>query len=328
MATDRSDIIPDIIDQAIAWHVRLAGGDEGDWATFIAWLEASPAHQQAYDAIAMDDRLIANARFPDVADAPVRAADNDNNNDRAPHRGRWLWGVGGTAVAAALAVALLAPGMLHQAAPYSITTGAGERRTVALDDGTSIEMSGGTVLKLDRSNPRVATLDRGEAVFHVRHDAANPFTMTTAGVTIRDTGTIFNVERSGDRVAVAVAEGSVLFQPGRNAVAMAAGDMVSAHADGSDLVRTRVSPGLVGSWRNGMVSFDNRQVGDVAATLGRLYGIDIRLDGSLSARPFTGMVRFTGAADRDVPHLAGLIGATWRRDGKSWILSQGAPASR
>jgi transmembrane sensor len=40
------------------------------------------------------------------------------------------------------------------------------------------------------------------------------------------------------------------------------------------------------------------------------------------------MVRFTGVAERDVPHLAELIGATWRRDGQQWILSNAAAISR
>ncbi len=310
----------DIIDQAIGWHVRLADADEHGWADFIAWLEASPAHATAYDAIAKDDRLIDGKHFP----APMPAAGNDNS----PGRLRWSWLIAGTA-AAAMGVAMLAPSLIApRSSLYVVATRAGERRTVALQPGTSIELSGGTVLRLDRANPRVATLDHGEALFHVSHDAAHPFTMTVGSMTIRDLGTVFNVARDGKGLTIAVAEGSVLFQPGSKARRLGAGDALAVRDDGRDVIASKIAPNLVGGWRTGTLSFDNKKVGDVIAALKRLYGFKLDLDSGLSERPFTGMVRFTGVADRDVPHLAEMIGATWRRDGERWILSDGASAPR
>ena len=37
----------EIIDQAIAWHLRLPDASADDWGNFIAWLEADPAHASA-----------------------------------------------------------------------------------------------------------------------------------------------------------------------------------------------------------------------------------------------------------------------------------------
>ena len=209
-----------------------------------------------------------------------------------------------------------------------VSTKAGERRTVALQHGTSIELSGGTVLRLDHADPRVATLDRGEALFHVSHDAAHPFTMTAGSVTIRDLGTVFNVARDGNDLTVAVAEGSVLFQPGGKQRKLAAGDSLAVRGDGREMTATRIAPNLIGGWRTGTLSFDNQKVSDVVAALKRLYGFELELGGGLSQRPFTGMVRFSGVADRDIPHLAEVIGATWRRDGERWVLSDGASTPR
>jgi transmembrane sensor len=310
----------DITDQAIAWHLRLADADKQSWTDFVAWLEASPAHAAAYDAIAMDDRLIAEEHFP--AAAPVAV------NDNRPARRRWSWLIAGTA-AATIGVAMLTPSLVGpRSSPYVVATKAGERRTVALQPGTSIDLSGGTVVRLDHADPRVATLDRGEALFHVSHDAAHPFTITAGQTRIRDLGTVFNVARDGKDVTIAVAEGSVLVQPGRRARRLGAGDALSIRDDGRAIAATKVAPDQVGGWRTGMLSFDNKRLGDVVAALDRLYGFKVVLDGGLSKRPFTGMVRFTGVADRDVPHLAEMIGTTWRRDGERWILSDGASASR
>jgi len=317
VAADQSDII----DKAIGWHLRLADADERGWADFIAWIEASPAHAAAYDTIATDDRLIGQARFP----APVSMAGNDN----LPARRRWPWLAGGAAAAVALAAALLAPALIAPASSaYQVETGAGERRTVALSDGTSIEMSGSTALRLDRANTRVAALERGEALFHVRHDAARPFTVTASGMTIRDLGTVFNVANDRHGLTVAVSEGSVLFQSRRAVRRLSAGDALAVRDEGREVVATRIAPGLVGGWRAGVLSFDNQTIGDVVAAIERLYGLDLGLEDGLSRRPFTGMVRFTGVADRDVPHLAELVGATWRRDGKRWVLSGGGSAPR
>lgn len=310
----------DIIDQAIGWHLRLPDADEHGWADFIAWLEASPAHATAYDVIAKDDRLVDHGHFP----APMPVAGNDN----IPVRRRLPWLIAGAA-AAAIGIAMLAPSPITpRSSPYVVATNAGERRTVALQQGTSIELSGETVLRLDRADPRVATLDRGEALFHVSHDAAHPFTMAVGSVTIRDLGTVFNVAREGNGLTIAVAEGSVLFQPGSKARKLGAGDSLTVRDEGREIVPTRVAPNLVGGWRTGTLSFDNQKVGDVVAALRRLYAFNLELAGDLSERPFTGMVHFTGVADRDVPHLAEMIGAAWRRDGERWILSNEASASR
>ena len=120
----------------------------------------------------------------------------------------------------------------------------------------------------------------------------------------------------------------MLFQPTRDAVTLKPGDTVLARSDGSNIVRSKTDPATVGGWRVGMLGFEGQRLGDVAAKVERLYDVHITLDGNLSDRPFTGMVRFTGIADRDVPHLAELIGVTWRRDGERWIFSGGNSPTR
>lgn len=303
------------VDRAIGWHIRLAEARDDEWGEFIAWLEASPAHAAAYDAVAAQDRIVGEVRFP----APLPVAANDNRISR-----RWF-AAGGVAAAAAI-TALLAPGMLAtRSSPYEIATKPGETRTIALNDGTRIEMSGGTRVRLDRANTRTASLEQGEATFNVRHDPDHPFAITTGSTTIRDLGTVFNVERDGDKVAVAVAEGSVSVGSGGDAATLTAGDAVAIDQQSGRAVRSKVAPDLVGGWRTGSLSIENGSIGEVVARFNRLYGTAVTTDAGLSARPFTGMLRFTGAADRDVPHLAEAIGANWRRDGKGWILSSGAP---
>lgn len=310
-----------ITDRAIGWHVRQPEMDGGAWAEFVAWLEASPAHADAYDRVATLDRLLPELPAA-VAFVPPVAA-----NDDAP-RHRWLWSVGGTAIAAGIAALLMPMALSRGAQPYELETRPGEHRTVALADGTRIEMSGDTRLRLDHRDLRVASLESGEAVFHVRHDAGDPFTLHSGALTVRDVGTVFDVTRAGPRLDVAVAEGSVMFQPKGDAILLKPGQVLTAREDMHSVSVGNVAPDLVGSWRSGRQSFAGEPLSAVFESLHRAYGVQVKLEGDLPMRPFTGMVAMTGAGEQDIPHLAALIGATWRRSGDQWILAPGATAAR
>lgn len=318
MPTDVTMLNDLAMEEAIGWHLRQAERTDADWRAFIEWLE-QPANARAYDRVAIADRLVGEAH--PAAGLPEPA--NDVAPATAPGRPlrRWAWGVGGLAVAAALAVLAMpfthAPG----SQPYWLQTQPGEHREVALGDGTRVEMNGATRLGLDRADPRVATLERGEAVFHVAHDAGRPFAVRSGALTVQDVGTVFDVTRSGARLDVAVAEGSVLFQPAGDRVALTAGQALSAREDTHQLVRSTVAPDLVGGWRGGRLSFTDERLPVVVDAVRRRYGTDIALDSGLSDRRFTGMVTMSGSADRDIPHLAALIGAKWRRKGDRWILA-------
>jgi transmembrane sensor len=306
-----------IIDEAIDWHLRQPTMSADDWAAFVVWLEADAAHRAAYDRVALADR-----QMPSIPEPMVAA------NDDTPAARRWPWLAGGS-IAAALVAALALPVMTAKGPqPYAVETAAGERRAIALDDGTRIDLSGGTRVTLDRSDPRVASLDRGQAVFAVRHDAGKPFTLTAGALTVRDVGTVFDVARTGARLNVEVAEGSVMVQPDGERILLAKGQTLAADPASGAAVRGTIDPDAVGGWRSGRIAFTRATLADVAATWQRLYGTKLVMAGELPNRPFTGMVELTGKAERDVPHVAALIGVNWRRRGDEWIIGTPASASR
>ena len=301
---------PDIIDQAIAWHLRQETMTAEDWPAFVAWLEGDAAHAGAYDAIAAQDRLIAQAAPP----ASMAA------NDDSPVDHRWWPIAGGGALAAALALWLVPPMLAPAPGDAIFATRNGERRDIRLADGTQVAMNGGTRLRVGVGAERHVVLDRGEVTVHVVHDAAHPFTLRVGDRSIEDVGTVFNVLRSARSTTVAVAEGSVRFHAADRVVRLAAGEALTETA--TRISRTPVAPAAVGGWRNGRLSFAGVPVSEVADSLRRSSGVAITLSPGLSDKAFTGMIHVTGAADRDVPHLADLIGATWRRDGERWVLAE------
>ena len=298
-----------VTEQAIEWHVGRDSLDEAGWATFIAWLE-QPQNAAAYDRVAMLDAI----------PVPLGLL---GANDNAPVRWR-RWGAGG-AIAAGLALVIGLSLGKPQGDPRLIVTRPGETREVALADGSRMTVGGGSTVAVAASGVDVR---EGEALFRVRHDEHRTFAVTAGPVVLHDVGTVFDVTRHRGQVDVAVADGAVLFQPGVEALTLRRGDAVTVSEAAQSVIRHRVPADAVGGWTRGSLRFEGAPLADVVAAMHRATGATVTLAGDLPSRVFTGTVSLTGAADRDIPHLAALIGTKWRRDGDQWILGAEAVADR
>jgi len=298
------------------WLARQEAMAPTDWHSFVEWLEADPRHAEAYDRATLADSLLAER--PARTDTPPPLPEPAND----PGVAGWRWSrwVGG---AAACAAAIGAIWMIRPSAPdvQVVETRPGETRQVALAEGSRVEMAGGSRLSFDRAHPRQVTLERGEALFHVRHDAADPFTVRSGALEVQDVGTVFNIVRDGKAFVVSVAEGSVLFQPRREAVELKAGAMLTIREDKEEVRVGRIDPGAVGGWRTGRLTFTNTPVPEVLRAVERHYGTKLSAIDGLSSRTVTGIITLSGDAKRDVPHVASMIGAIWKADGERWILS-------
>jgi transmembrane sensor len=307
------------MDEAIAWHIGLEQAGAEEWHRFVRWLEADPAHAEAYDRVTMESAALSPARLENILPAPVV----DHSNVVAmPSRRNWLrWGGASGGVVAAAAAAWLAF-MPVAVTPdsYAIETQPGMRHTVTLADGTKVQMNGGTRLILDRNQPRMATLEHGEAVFNVVHHVDKPFEVRSGNVTLRDVGTVFNVARSGPALRVAVAEGSVLYQPEHEAVPLARG-MVLATRDGEDRVTlSHVDAETVGGWANGHLDFREVALTTVAEDVSRSTGAHVKVSPALAGRLFTGTLRLDRPSDEVVRSLAALADSDLSRDGPDWVI--------
>lgn len=127
-----------IRERALDWAVRT--GDPGftDWEGFTLWLEESPAHARAYDEVA--------AAVAHGADLAGQVANDDQPIIAPPVRRRWAMG----ALAAALAVVVGLSVTLGGKDRYVVQTAPGELRTVALSEGSSLTLAGGTRIELDQ----------------------------------------------------------------------------------------------------------------------------------------------------------------------------------
>ena len=297
-------------DVALDWLIRQRAPDFNAWEAFTAWLEADPGHAKAFEALASADRdmtaLLATAR-PRVA----------------PRRPRRAW-LGG-AVAASLAVVAGYTAYDRRAEPFVVETAAGEVRTMMLAGGTRLDLNGGTRLRLDHNRPREASLDRGEVLFTVAHDADRPFRVIVGDATLVDVGTVFNVTRDGGTTSVGVAEGAVIYNPGVEAVRLVAGRSLRVTDGAAQLVLADATPASIGGWRGGRLVYDGALLSEVAADLSRNLGLAVVADPAVARQRFRGVINLGGDRTRTVAGLGPLLDVRVRREGPRWVLGVKAP---
>lgn len=191
----------DALDLAAAeWIVRHDRGlDTAGRREFERWCRADPRHELAFRQLQETWALL--ERVP-AERLPV-----------PPRRGRrWHWVATGLAAAAAVTIALLAPGLLPQggSAARRVATPIGGFERLELPDGSVIQLNTASAVTVAFSaGERRVTLVRGEASFAVARDTSRPFVVRVGAVDVRALGTAFNVRHRGGAVDVLVTEGRV-----------------------------------------------------------------------------------------------------------------------
>jgi transmembrane sensor len=301
-------------DAALGWIVRLREPDFDDWDGFESWLLADPANAAAYHRLADAERRL----DPLIAPAPAAVPAVPVPFPRRARRLRPLFSYG-TAAAAVVAAILSGRAMWGTADLYEVQTRPGEQREVTLAGGSSVRLNGATIVRLDHDDPRFAALERGEAMFAVRHDASHPFIVRLGDDRVVDLGTRFDIVRTPDRTEVSVAEGAVLYNPQRERLRLRAGDTLRIAGGRATLIRGGIAPDEVGAWRSGRFIYDGDPLSRVIADLARYTGARIMLDPALAHRTFRGVISMPES--RDLVALGPLLGVRIRRTDHGWLIS-------
>ena len=305
-------IYPKARAEAIDWAIGLREPESANWAGFTRWLEASSVNAAAYDMVALADADMAEA----VQHMPVAAlAVIANDNERSVIRR-----FGG--VAAALLLAVVAYPAYNALTPsYQIETALGALRSVTLDDGTVIDLNGGTRVTLNKNDARFVALDYGEAKFSVVHDGSAPFRVRTGDALIEDVGTVFNITRDAGQTTVAVADGSIVYNPKQQAVLVTKGRVLRAH-DGTKAVEvSALNPTLIGGWASGNLAYEDAPITRVAADLARALGKPVSVAPNLATRHFTGAIIIDRKDADAMRRIAALLGVSATPNAKGWQLT-------
>jgi transmembrane sensor len=301
------------MEEAIGWTIRLRDARAGEWEEFAGWLEADPEHLRVYEEVALADADAA-ALLP--LRQPPPAEPQPWGRHKAPIGRRLV--LGGAAAAAIAAtfgyVSLVAPRDI-----YAIETARGQRRTVALDGGTKIELNGASKILLDRKDVRFARLERGEAWFEVVHQADDPFRVEAGPAVVRNVGTKFNVLHEGETIAVEVAEGAVLFSSDGEEIGLSAGQ--AAQREAGQVTTTRREASSIGGWRGGQLNYASASYAQIARDLSRSSGVEVRAAPEVAARRFSGVIAVDPDRELMRRRLAALLEVNVRVAGEGWILA-------
>ena len=294
-----------ITEAAAEWAVRLHAGalSEDDQAQLDQWLAADARHapalrfaEQTWAALgelALEARPLAHRLLPAAArPAPVT------------RRRRPLRWVGRAAVLSlVLAVGWVSGPTLLLQMQSDYRTGAGEIRTVQLDDGSSVELDASSAISIDYdSNERRISLLAGSAVFDVApmgEAETRPFVVQSAGGRTRALGTQFVVGREGSEQAwVGVLQHSVAVSLQAPPVQGAAQYTLEEGQSARYSAKNGVQPlpgfdlSAATSWRRGVLIFDRQPLGQVIEQLNRYRPGQILLaNPALASRQVSGVFR-------------------------------------
>lgn len=206
-----------------------------------------------------------------------------------------------------------------------VRTGAGELRTVTLEDGSQVMLNTGTAMDIafDGSR-RVLRLVAGEVMITTGHgDGARadprPFIVQTRDGDIRALGTRFIVRQYADETGVAVLEHSVEVTPagaGASPALLRAGERLA-------FTRKRVGPrGSVDvpatAWTRGQLIAEDARLGDFIEELSRFRPGVLRCDPAVADLRFSGVFPIADT-DRILALLPNSLPVAIRRRTSYWV---------
>jgi transmembrane sensor len=322
--------------EAAEWIVQLRGDalSPKDRERFADWLRASPAHIREFLAASElwevtaqvdPDRKLSSdpaalaatvARLPVAAQAaappPLAAAP-----DAAPAAAvRRPWR--GTMAAMAAGAAVIAVGWLGLRGPADasrmLETAVGEQRSVALSDGSIVELNTNSAVQVAlTAQERHVYMRKGEVYFDVAKDPGRPFFVHVGEILIRVVGTRFNVQQRDDISTVTVLEGKVTVDravPAQDAPVVANGNAARAGTAPTagvvvlqpgqqarfggepEVAPRRVDTGNVIAWTDRRLVFDDAKLDDILDEFNRYNAPRLVVaDPELAALRLTGVFR-------------------------------------
>ncbi len=172
------------------------------------------------------------------------------------------------------------------------TTPRGGQFQFILSDGTKVWLNSASSIKFPvafNGNERKVELT-GEAYFEVAHDAKRPFRVISNQQQVEVLGTHFNINAYSDEdvINTTLLEGSVKVTSANTAITIVPGQQAQ-FKDGKINVATVNADDAV-AWKNGLFNFNDSSIEEVMKQLSRWYDVDIKYEGQLPSRRFSGEI--------------------------------------
>jgi transmembrane sensor len=287
------------LQEAAGWRLRLARDPSlGSSPEYLQWC-ADPRNVRAREAVG---QAWSSVGAVDTALEVLELRRRSLARLRRAGASRWKTR---TVRVAALALVIAAIGAtalylnLHRPTYYK--TDIGERRIVALPDGSRISMDSATRIRVTyQKTARSIRLDRGRSRFDAVHDSRRPFTVTAGQQTVVAVGTSFDVERLRSAVLITLIQGQVLIKGAAAAPTTArtghADSSISLKAGEELVVSLNMRPAIVEAdpqvaraWEAGRLLFRDEPLGDAVARVNRYTAHPIEIDPSIASIRISGV---------------------------------------
>lgn len=168
----------------------------------------------------------------------------------------------------------------------------GQMSSILLPDGTKVQLNSESKLVYSSSfstGNRTVTLE-GEGFFDVAKDASHSFIIKTHLLDFKVYGTKFNVQAyPGDKeVNSTLVEGSlgVIRKTGAELTRLVPGENVNFKEENQKITVENVDVQLYTSWKDGLVTFKNEKLKDIAKKIERWYNVQIVITNPRLAEEF------------------------------------------
>jgi len=305
---------PSAAEQAGEWDARLRAPDctDDDRASFAAWCDADATHREAFERL---QTIVATLRH-ERGRADVRAL-RDEALRNVQHRRRRFWARTWTRAAAVGFIALTigmvlwkrpADEWLSRVDTYS--TGIGQRSTLMLEDGSSVELNAQSRINVRFSrSQRHVQLAEGQVLFNVAKNQRRPFVVDAGNRRIVAVGTQFDVRLDIRSVQVTLIEGKVRvgqgasggaavakddeieLLPGRQFVALLPAPALGNHRESPGGAGMMTSPPFVRDidvanvtgWREGRIFLNDVPLDEAVEEMNKHSAVQIRIEGAALA---------------------------------------------
>ncbi|MBL7113675.1 MAG: DUF4974 domain-containing protein [Bacteroidales bacterium] len=296
----------------------------------LDWMNESTENKKIFDEIVDIWKLTGELPTHFSPDESLAWETISSRVNKHPHREliHWLSRVAAVFIAVALGFALhTAIDYLKPVSTVEVVSPMGQKSRVILPDGSIVTLNGGTSLKYpSRLKKSVVDMElSGEAYFEVKSNSSRDFIVNAATLSIKVTGTEFNIKSYSDDsdIEVALKEGSIVLINGEKNVAM----LKPNEAASFDRLNGRLDIEIkdidvISAWKNDELVFDNTPFSEVAKYLERYYGVNIELDPILgNSHNFTFKIKTESM--REVLRLINyLTPISYTVDGKNVVINK------
>ncbi|MCY1722080.1 DUF4974 domain-containing protein [Prolixibacteraceae bacterium Z1-6] len=260
---------------------------ETEKAKFFMWLEESPSNKEEFLAIKKIWALSAKHKNTDgITWSDLKPVVQLKNKSRLfvkrilKQAAIFILLIGFGALAQYI-ISTNVTNQLTYAASYSVEAPLGQMTNVELPDGSMVMLNSGTTLSYSGnfSNGQREVYIEGEAFFDVEKDRKHPFIVRSKLVDVKVYGTSFNINAYPDEKIfnATLVEGSVsvLNKDGKEMAMLEPGENAYYDEHQLNVIVTKVNTEMYISWKEGLVTYRNEKLGDLAKQIERWYNVEI-----------------------------------------------------